>query len=97
MANVIRVSPEILREQAAALRGCSARIGDAFDGIKNETAFIEESWQGEAATAFIGNIKEFENFFTSFQEYTDSLSTILNQFADTFVEVDQSISAAILN
>lgn len=94
MAQIIEVSPVMMRDKANTLKTSASTIQTLTEEIKSEVTRMKTTWDGEASDKFL---TKFNGLNDNFQERYDKINKyaqFLLEAADIFQQVeDGTISA----
>ena len=91
----IRITPEILREKAAAIRQQKSVHDGAMSSIKGTIDGLQDVFEGAAQRAIVQKYESMTPTFTAFSESLETYAQMLETAATTFETTDTSISGKI--
>lgn len=94
MAELIQVTPEVLRSKANEIKGYRTQHDEVISKVKGLVNSLPDSFKGEAATAFVNKFGEMESTFTNFSELLGSFATKLEENARVLEEADRMAAQA---
>ena len=95
MANLIKIIPESLKEEAANVRNIKASYSDIISRLNNLVYIMTESWQGEAQQAFTKRYQERQKDIKQLEEFMNQLSKEMDDIASRMQNTDTSLAAKI--
>ena len=97
MADFIKIVPERLKEEAGKIRGYKAEHEDIISRLNNLVFTLDESWEGEAQTAFVGKYQSMQREFQSFSTMLEMYAVEMEQIATKMQTADDTLLAKIGN
>ncbi len=88
MAEMIQVTPDLLREKAGELRGYRSEHDDAINKITNLVNGLPAEFKGGAASAYVEKFNSMQSTFTNFSELLEDLARKLDVAANNFEATD---------
>ncbi len=95
MAEMIQVTPDLLRSKAGELRGYRSEHDDAINKITNLVNGLPSEFKGGAASAYIEKFNSMQSTFTNFSELLEDLAKKLDIAADNFETTDSQTAATM--
>lgn len=81
MADMLQVTPDLLRNKAAELREYRAAHDDTVTRMKNLVNGLQGEFKGDAANAFVEKFGSMQSSFDKFSELIGELSMMLDTAA----------------
>ena len=95
MANLIKVTPENLRDEAGKVRNIKTSYSDSVSRLNNLVYIMTESWEGEAQRAFTKRYQESQKNIRQLEEFMNQLSKEMEDIASRMQNTDTSLAAKI--
>lgn len=89
----LRVTPDALHASAARLRGESARIASALQGLDAEAARLRGQWDGSAQVAYDNAHREWTATLAQMNGALARISRATDGIADDYVSTDRASAA----
>lgn len=91
MSQLIKVTPEILRDTARAIEDLAKAYQELYNEFFSKTASLSEVWSGDDNVAFVDRIGGFkpdlENMYDLMTRYVNYLRQTAQAYEDTQKEV----------
>ena len=91
----IRLTPEMLREKAAALRQQRESHDDALAGIKSLIDNLGDIFSGAAFEAVVNNFESVQQQSAKFSQALESYAVMVETAANTFEQGDSSLAGQL--
>ena len=88
MAQIL-VNPETLRAKASDVRSYRSQHDEVINRLKQLVAGLNETWQGNAQTAFVSSFEGMQSTFTQFSELLEDYAKTMENFANRMEEQDR--------
>ena len=95
MAQVILVSPDQLRSDAAKLKSYAEQDGAIIQQLTNLVLSLDDIWKGEAQTAFVTRFQSARQQFNSFNKTLASFAEMMETTAKNMENADLSLKQRI--
>lgn len=95
MANLIKIIPERLKDEAANVRNIKVSYSDIISRLNNLVYIMTESWEGEAQQAFTKRYQECQKDIKQLEELMNQLSKEMDDISDRMLNTDSSLAAKI--
>lgn len=96
MAEVIRMTPQELRDGAAYLDQRKTEIIDLMGQIKSKVDEVASNWEGAAQSAFVQTFETLYNQInTQLPELVDGIESMMTGSADALEQADEQIASSI--
>ena len=69
---VIQVTPEVLTAKASEVRSMKSQHDDIISKLTTLVRSLNETWKGEAQSAFVSKYESMQSTFTSFSEMLEA-------------------------
>ena len=97
MANLIKVSPEQLKERAASVRNYKQQHDEIMNRITNLVLNLCEIWEGQAQNTFVSQYNAMQPKFQKFSEQLNTYSQQMEQIANSMQNTDNTLAQRIRN
>lgn len=88
MAQIL-VNPETLRAKANDVRNYRSQHDEIITRLKALVNGLNETWQGNAQTAFVSNFEGMQPTFAQFSELLEGYAKAMEAFANRMEEQDR--------
>lgn len=88
MAQIV-ANPETLRAKAADVRGYRSQHDEVIARLKTLVSGLNETWQGNAQTAFVSKFEGMQSTFTQFSELLEGYAKDIEGFANRIEAEDR--------
>lgn len=95
MADLIKISPERVKDEANRVRDFRDEHLDIMSRLNNLVMILTESWEGEAQTAFVSKYQGMKNKFAEFEEMLSQVATDMDNSANKMQQTDVSLASRI--
>ncbi len=95
MADLIKIVPERVKEEAEKIRGCREQHTDVMDRLNNLVVGLVDIWEGQAYQNFVSNYKDIQKQITKFTETLDSYATEMDDASTRMQNTDNSLMSKI--
>lgn len=95
----IKINAEEMKAKAGTIRSLKQNHDDEIKTIGTTIRELcnTDSFDGQAASAYLARFESMAGTFTSFSEMLESLAVSLEQTATTMTEVDSGLASSISN
>lgn len=93
----IKVTAEVLNQKAAEVRGLKSQHDDVIAKMSNLVYGLNETWQGEAQSAFVAKFDSMKSTFTNFSELIEGYAKLMDVAAREYAAAESSIKSTIQN
>ena len=95
MADLIKIVPERVKEEAGNIRTCSEQHIDLMDRLTNLVINLANVWEGQAYDTFSSNYKEMQKEISKFAELLEGYAEVMDDISNRMQNTDQSLSSKI--
>ena len=95
MANLIKIIPDRLKDEATNVRNIKVSYSDIISRLNNLVYIMTESWQGEAQQAFTKRYQECQKDIKQLEELMNQLSKEMDDIASRMQNADASLATKI--
>lgn len=88
MAQIL-VNPDTLRSKAADVRNYRSQHDDVINRLKILVNGLNETWQGNAQTAFVSSFEGMQSTFTQFSQLLEDYAKTMESFANKMEAEDR--------
>lgn len=88
MAQIL-VNPDTLRAKASDVRSYRNQHDEIIARLKALVSGLNETWQGNAQTAFVSNFDGMQSTFTQFSELLEDYAKTMESFANKMESEDR--------
>lgn len=88
MAQIL-VNPDTLRGKAADVRNYRSQHDEVITRLKALVSGLNETWQGNAQTAFVSSFEGMQSTFTQFSELLEDYARTMEAFANKMEAEDR--------
>ena len=88
----IQVSPDVLRAKAAEVRKYKSQHDEVITRLRTLVNGLNETWKGDAQTAFINSFESMRGTFKNFSEMLESYAKRMDAAANQLQEIDASLA-----
>lgn len=92
---VIQVTPEVLTAKASEVRSMKSQHDDIISKLTTLVRSLNETWKGEAQSAFVSKYESMQSTFTSFSEMLEGYAKLMDTAAKELQATDQSLKSAM--
>lgn len=94
---IIQVTPDLLTGKAQEVRGLRATHDETMAKLKSLVMGLNETWKGEAQSAFVAKFESMQASFTNFSEMLEGYAKLMDTTANEIRTTDQSLKTTIQN
>lgn len=91
MAQIIKVTPEILKESASAISGLAREYQDLYQKLYGLARGLTDIWSGEDNKAFVERINGFEDDLITMYDLLNKYVKYLNDTAKSYEDTQTEI------
>lgn len=94
---LIQVTPEHLHRQANTVRNYRKDHEDYMAKLRRLIYSLDESWKGEAQSAFVEKFQSMESVYKKFSQVLAQYADLMDKTASEIQSTDQNIRSMINN
>lgn len=94
---IIQVTPEILNAKASEVRALKSQHDDTMAKLRSLVLSLNETWKGEAQTAFVEKFENMQPSFSNFSEMLEGYAKLMDTAARELQTTDQSLKSVMQN
>ena len=95
MADLIKIVPEHVKEEAGKVRTCREQHIDLMDRLTNLVINLADIWEGQAYDAFSSSYKEMQKEISKFAEVLESYAEEMDDVSNRMQNTDQTLASKI--
>ena len=96
MADVIRMTPQELRDAANAIEKDKGDILDLLSQMKSKVDEVASNWEGAAQSAFVQTFETLYNqISTELPEVVNNIESMMNNSADALEYADEQLASSL--
>lgn len=88
----IQVTPDTLRAKATEVRGYRSQHDDVIAKLRTLVNGLNETWTGEAQSAFVNNFENMRSTFDNFSEMLEGYAKLMDTAATQLEEKDRELA-----
>lgn len=97
MADLIKIIPERVKEEAGKIRECREQHNDIIDRLNNLVMNLADIWEGQAYQNFVSNYQEIQKQIGKFVETLETYATEMDDASARMQDTDSSLMSKINN
>ena len=91
---LIQVTPDELRAKATQVRNYKTQHDDVITQLRTLVNGLNDSWKGEAQTAFVNNFESMRSTFTDFSNMLEDYAKRMDTAANQLEQTDSSLASS---
>lgn len=95
MADLIKIVPERVREEAGKVRVCREQHIDLMDRLTNLVVNLADVWEGQAYDAFSSSYQELQKEIARYAEILESYAAEMDDASSRMENTDQALMSKI--
>lgn len=95
MADLIKIVPERVKEEADKIRDCREQHIDLMDRLTNLVINLGDIWEGQAYDAFSSSYKEIQKEILKFAEALENYAAKMDDVSNRMINTDQALASKI--
>lgn len=95
MADLIKIVPERVKEEAGKIRDCREQHIDLMDRLTNLVINLADVWEGQAYDVFSSDYREIQKEISKFAEVLETYATEMDDVSNRMQNTDQMLSSKI--
>ena len=95
MADLIKIIPERVKEEAGKVRECREKHIDLMDRLTKLVINLADLWEGQAFDTFSSNYKEMQKEISKFGEVLESYAAEMDDVSNRMQNADQILASKI--
>lgn len=95
MADVIKITPERLKDEASKVRNYREEHDNAISRLTNLVMSLCDTWDGEAQMAFVSSYENFKPKLDKFSQTLEKYAQDMDKISNKMQTTDQSLAGKI--
>ena len=91
----IQITPEVLRSKATDVRTYKGEHDEVINKLRTLINGLNETWKGDAQTAFVSKFESMQSTFTNFSEMLEGYAKLMDTAAQKMEEADLAAKGTI--